>query len=143
VVQQQQQHSVMSAWQALCVALLTTSPWAHPQQQPLPSCFLPPGNVGIDEMITAYAMVGIHLTKAAALELVAEVDADGSGEIEFDEFRRVTQQIVISKRSCGRDRQGGCSWLGPRTVHSRRSLPLHAAVPYSLQRKPPCFVTGR
>jgi hypothetical protein len=86
--------------------------------------------VGIDEMITAYAMVGIHLTKAAALELVAEVDADGSGEIEFDEFRWVTTSQQDDSSDCSHRRKQDCSWLV--SIHDvlcskRHAVPVSAS----------------
>lgn len=52
------------------------------------------GSINQEEMIAGLAKKGLILSESAANDLMASIDADGSGEVDFDEFFEVLQKLV-------------------------------------------------
>jgi Ca2+-binding EF-hand superfamily protein len=57
------------------------------------------GSIDVAELTHALVNLGISDTQAEIDALVAQIDADGSGEIEFDEFVEVMQQLMAARDS--------------------------------------------
>jgi Ca2+-binding EF-hand superfamily protein len=51
------------------------------------NCVILSGTLSLDELVDAYTLIGMPVTKATAAALLSDVDADGSGTIDFAEFR--------------------------------------------------------
>ena len=52
------------------------------------------GSINKDELIEGLAKRGLVLSAAAADDLMTAIDEDGSGEVDFDEFFVVLQNLV-------------------------------------------------
>eukprot|EP01018_Ginkgo_biloba_P015986 Gb_28609 [translate_table: standard] len=68
------------------------------QKQELKECFDlidtdGSGAIDADELLTAFNVLGMHVKRSEVEKMLAEVDADGSGEVEYPEF----VQIMTSK----------------------------------------------
>ncbi|KAL2634804.1 hypothetical protein R1flu_006283 [Riccia fluitans] len=51
--------------------------------------WLPAGAIDASEMLTAFHVLGIRTKRSEMEEMLAEVDADGSGEVEYAEFVQI------------------------------------------------------
>jgi Ca2+-binding EF-hand superfamily protein len=59
------------------------------------------GTIDVEELTQAFINLGISDTKEEIDELVKEIDTDGSGEIEYDEFRAVIARLQDQRDSIG------------------------------------------
>lgn len=57
------------------------------------------GSIDCAELTAAFVSLGISDTKEEIDRLVAQIDTDGSGEIEYDEFREVINQLLNQRDS--------------------------------------------
>lgn len=55
------------------------------------------GCIGTVMVGTILGMLGISLTEKMLQEIIQEVDTDGSGEIEFDEFVQLASKFLIEE----------------------------------------------
>lgn len=59
------------------------------------------GTIDTEELTNAFVSLGISDTKEEVAALVREIDTDGSGEIEFDEFSQVIDTLLSQRDSIG------------------------------------------
>ncbi len=59
------------------------------------------GTIDTDELTQAFVSLGISDTREEIDRLVQEIDTDGSGEIEFSEFREVIYKLQSQRDSAG------------------------------------------
>ncbi len=53
------------------------------------------GEVGVEELMEAYALIDMPMTRAQAQAMMDDVDADGSGQMEFEEFKCVASCFLL------------------------------------------------
>ena len=57
------------------------------------------GTIDTEELSSAFMSLGISDTKEEIDQLVVQIDTDGSGEIEFDEFKEVIYKLQAQRDS--------------------------------------------
>ncbi|CAH1110618.1 unnamed protein product [Psylliodes chrysocephalus] len=55
------------------------------------------GSIGTVMIGTILSMLGIQTTDSMLKEIIDEVDADGSGELEFDEFITLASRFMVEE----------------------------------------------
>ncbi|XP_011307330.1 troponin C, isoallergen Bla g 6.0101-like [Diachasmimorpha longicaudata] len=55
------------------------------------------GCIGTDMVGTILAMLGYELSEETLAEIIAEVDEDGSGELEFEEFCTLAARFLVEE----------------------------------------------
>ncbi|KAL3267700.1 hypothetical protein HHI36_006832 [Cryptolaemus montrouzieri] len=55
------------------------------------------GSIGTVMIGTILGMLGVHTTDEMLNEIIAEVDADGSGELEFEEFVTLASRFMVEE----------------------------------------------
>ncbi|XP_044755223.1 troponin C, isoallergen Bla g 6.0101-like [Coccinella septempunctata] len=55
------------------------------------------GSIGTVMIGTILGMLGIHTTDEMLNEIISEVDADGSGELEFEEFITLASRFMVEE----------------------------------------------
>ncbi|KAK9718012.1 EF-hand domain pair [Popillia japonica] len=55
------------------------------------------GSIGTVMVGTILGMLGIQVTEKILDEIIAEVDADGSGELEFEEFITLASRFMVEE----------------------------------------------
>ncbi|GJQ82101.1 putative troponin C [Trypoxylus dichotomus] len=55
------------------------------------------GSIGTTMVGTILGMLGIQVTDKILAEIIAEVDADGSGELEFEEFITLASRFMVEE----------------------------------------------
>ncbi|KAF2901008.1 hypothetical protein ILUMI_05175 [Ignelater luminosus] len=55
------------------------------------------GSIGTVMVSTILNMLGIHVTEKMLAEIIAEVDEDGSGELEFQEFCILASRFMVEE----------------------------------------------
>ncbi|KAJ3643228.1 hypothetical protein Zmor_025952 [Zophobas morio] len=55
------------------------------------------GSIGTVMIGTILSMLGVHTTEKLLDEIIAEVDADGSGELEFEEFITLASRFMAEE----------------------------------------------
>ncbi|XP_030761679.1 troponin C-like [Sitophilus oryzae] len=55
------------------------------------------GSIGVVMIGTILSMLGIQTTEAMLAEIIAEVDEDGSGELEFAEFVTLASRFMVEE----------------------------------------------
>merc|ERR1719388_344534 len=57
------------------------------------------GAISVNELTSAMKSLGFDVKHAVVFQMIAELDADGSGEIEFDEFLDMMTARISDKNS--------------------------------------------
>merc|ERR1712018_137756 len=57
------------------------------------------GAISVSELTSAMKSLGFDVKHAVVFQMIAELDADGSGEIEFDEFLDMMTARISDKNS--------------------------------------------
>lgn len=55
------------------------------------------GCIDVVMVRTILNMLGVHVTEKMFEEIIQEVDADGSGELEFDEFCTLASRFLVEE----------------------------------------------
>ncbi|XP_049779897.1 troponin C, isoallergen Bla g 6.0101-like [Schistocerca cancellata] len=55
------------------------------------------GSIGTDMVRTILEMLGLRLNEKQLQEIIEEVDADGSGQLEFDEFVQLAARFLVEE----------------------------------------------
>ncbi|EFA10024.1 troponin C [Tribolium castaneum] len=55
------------------------------------------GSIGTAMVGTILSMLGVHTTEKMLAEIIAEVDEDGSGELEFEEFITLASRFMAEE----------------------------------------------
>ncbi|KAK9889612.1 hypothetical protein WA026_006986 [Henosepilachna vigintioctopunctata] len=55
------------------------------------------GSIGTVMIGTILGMLGVHTTDEMLNEIISEVDADGSGELEFEEFVTLASRFMVEE----------------------------------------------
>ncbi|KAF7277943.1 troponin C-like [Rhynchophorus ferrugineus] len=55
------------------------------------------GSIGVVMIGTILSMLGIQTTETMLAEIIAEVDEDGSGELEFEEFITLASRFMVEE----------------------------------------------
>jgi len=63
------------------------------------------GAIHVDTIGTILSMMGLRVKPSALKEIIEEIDADGSGELEFEEFCQLSAKFLIEEDEEGMKRE--------------------------------------